>query len=119
MHFILTAVIILINLCGHGVWSAQRPGPIHVENPVGLAHNARQEPSGLGPYVRPNHQPLPANSTKGRTFDRFVQIWLWNQDYKSAAKDRKYTLLRAHASNDQNADILQHHSSGWQNKESL
>ena len=89
MHFILTAVIVLISLCVHGVWSAQRPDTIHAENPVGLTHNARQESSGLGPYVRPNHQPLPANSTKGRTFDWFVQIWLWNQDYKTAAKDRK------------------------------
>jgi hypothetical protein len=98
MHFTLVVVIILINLCGHGVLSDRRPSIIHPKISARPTHNARQESNSLGPYVRPNHQLIPANNTNGRTFDRFVQIWLWNQDYGTAAKDRKLKPVYAPAS---------------------
>jgi hypothetical protein len=31
----------------------------------------------------------PTSNVKGKTFDRFVNIWLENTDYESAAADRK------------------------------
>lgn len=35
----------------------------------------------------------PTSNVKGKTFDRFVQIWLENTDYDMAAGDRKCFAL--------------------------
>ena len=35
----------------------------------------------------------PTSNVKGKTFDRFVQIWLENTDYDMAAGDREFFLL--------------------------
>jgi len=34
----------------------------------------------------------PTSSVKGKTFDRFVSIWLENTDYVMAAGDRKFDI---------------------------
>lgn len=34
----------------------------------------------------------PTSSVAGLTFDRFVQIWLENQDYSAAIKDSEYQM---------------------------
>jgi acid phosphatase len=34
----------------------------------------------------------PTSSVKGKTFDRFVQIFLENQDFKIAAGDRQFSF---------------------------
>jgi hypothetical protein len=35
----------------------------------------------------------PTSSVAGLTFDRFVQIWLENEDYSAAIKDSKCSLM--------------------------